>query len=171
MRPENWITIVGTALTATLTALGLYYGPKIAVRRSLEQFRSQKWWERKASAYDELIRAASRLLAYHSDCWEQQTRGWRWTEDRQKESDEKRKEALAVLETFSDLGGFVISEAAGKVVKRLQASEEPTGGENPVEYHDRASDALIKELVVLKECAVLDLDLTIVPRPFSKGNS
>jgi hypothetical protein len=170
MRPENWITIVGTALTATLTAFGLYYGPKIAVRRSLEQFRSQKWWERKASAYDELIRAASRLLAYHSDCWEQQTRGWRWTEDRQKESDEKHREALAVLETFSDLGGFVISEAAGKVVKRLQASEEPTGGENPVEYHDRASDALIKELVVLKECAVLDLDLTS-PRPFSKGNS
>ena len=46
MKPEAWITLGNLLLTAVGLGFGLYFGPKIAVRRAVEQFRSQKWWEK-----------------------------------------------------------------------------------------------------------------------------
>jgi hypothetical protein len=158
MKPENWITLCGTAATAVLTVIGLYFGPKRAVRLSLEQFRTQKWWERKASAYDDLIRATSRLLAYHGECFDMITMGWNPSEEKQKESDGARKQAMAVLETYSALGGFSISEDAGKVVKRILLSEGLQQDDDPHGYHDRTSGVLVTELAALKQYAVGDLN-------------
>jgi hypothetical protein len=156
MKPEHWFTLCNLVLTA----IGLYFGPTIAVRRSLEQFRSQKWWERKANAYDELIRAASRLCAYHSRCVDVEMKGWQMTEEWKRATDEKRKEAVGILENYSDFGGFAISETAGYAIRRIQASFEPKDGEPPSEYHDRVAAVLNEELGVLKKCGVLDLSLT-----------
>lgn len=57
MKPEHWITL-GNLL---LTAIGLYFGPKFAVTRSLEQFRTQKLWERKDQAYTQILSALTRM--------------------------------------------------------------------------------------------------------------
>jgi hypothetical protein len=57
MKPEHWITL-GNLL---LTAIGLYFGPKLAVKRSLEQFRAQKVWERKDQAYTQILSALLRM--------------------------------------------------------------------------------------------------------------
>jgi len=53
MKPENWIAIGSAVLTAGLTATGLYFGPKLAVKRSLEQFQLQRRWELQHQAYEE----------------------------------------------------------------------------------------------------------------------
>lgn len=57
MKPEHWITLANLLLTA----IGLYLGPKLAVKRSLEQFQAQKVWERKDQAYTQVLSALLRL--------------------------------------------------------------------------------------------------------------
>jgi len=153
MKPEHWITLCNLLLTA----VGLYLGPKIAVRRSLEQFRSQKWWERKASAYDDMIRSASRLCNFHVQCFDAVTIGPRLSDEWVARADEKNREAIGILETFKYSGGFVIVEEAGESVKRILNALDSPGSEEAHEYHDRASDVLLKEVKVLKECAARDL--------------
>jgi hypothetical protein len=57
MKPEHWITLANLLLTA----IGLYVGPKLAVKRSLEQFQAQKVWERKDQAYTQVLSALLRF--------------------------------------------------------------------------------------------------------------
>ena len=80
MKPENWITLGGGLLTAFCTVIGLYFGPKRAVRLALEQFREEKWWERKATAYDDIVRSAARLCSFHSNCLTTLSQGYRINE-------------------------------------------------------------------------------------------
>lgn len=68
LKPENWIAIGSAFLTALITGVGLYVGPKIAVKRSIEQFRSQKWWENQASAYAALLSRLA-ILKHHNRVW------------------------------------------------------------------------------------------------------
>jgi hypothetical protein len=42
-------------LTALITGLGLYLGPKFAVRRAIEQFREQTWWGKQQEAYTQVL--------------------------------------------------------------------------------------------------------------------
>jgi hypothetical protein len=51
MKPENWISII----QLVITVLALFAGPWWAVRRSLKQFQSQKWWEKKEELYRAII--------------------------------------------------------------------------------------------------------------------
>jgi hypothetical protein len=154
MKPEHWFMLCNLLLTA----VGLYVGPKIAVRRAVEQFRSQKWWERKATAYDDVIRAASRVRWYYSKWFEIETKGWQMAEEWKKDADEKRKEAMAVLDSYTDWAGFVISEEAGSAIERIiQSLEHSDRNEAPFEYHERVVAVAMKEMAALKQCAVLDL--------------
>ena len=49
--PENWVALLGVIIGAIVTSIGLYLGPKFTIRRALEQFRSQKLWEKKVETY------------------------------------------------------------------------------------------------------------------------
>jgi hypothetical protein len=55
MKPENWIAIGSAVLTGLITAAGLYLGPKFAVKRSLQQFRSEHWWKKQDETYTKLL--------------------------------------------------------------------------------------------------------------------
>jgi hypothetical protein len=51
MKPENWIGVAQICITL----VGILAGPWIAVRWSLSQFRSTKWWERQEQIYTNAI--------------------------------------------------------------------------------------------------------------------
>jgi ABC-type arginine/histidine transport system permease subunit len=42
-------------MSVLVTLIGLFVGPLIAVRISLKQFHSQKWWELRAEAYSKIM--------------------------------------------------------------------------------------------------------------------
>ena len=48
---KDWIP----GVQILVTIVGMYIGPKLAIHYSLKQFRSQKWWERKAEVYHSLM--------------------------------------------------------------------------------------------------------------------
>jgi hypothetical protein len=166
MKPEHLISLAGVILTALLTGVGLYIGPKRAVRLALEQFRAEKWWERKATAYDDIVRSASRLCGFHCDCYASLKLGYHIGEEWLEACRVKNQEATAVLETHRFSGGFVISEEAGRSINRiLNVLDFDCEGE--LEFHDRASDVLRDEVKVLKECAARDLSIALHVRTSS----
>ncbi len=42
-------------LQLLVTIVGMFVGPWLAVRSSLKQFRSQKWWERQGEVYGQVL--------------------------------------------------------------------------------------------------------------------
>ncbi|HUE01693.1 MAG TPA: hypothetical protein VMR62_19130 [Bryobacteraceae bacterium] len=158
MKPENWITLGGGLLTAFCTVIGLYFGPKRAVRLALEQFREEKWWERKATAYDDIVRSAARLCSFHSNCLTTLSQGYRINEAWYAQCQEKNREAQTILETHRHAGGFLIlGEAGGSINRILNSFDSDDEGEYG--NHARISSVLRKEVEAIKECAARDLNI------------
>jgi len=158
MKPENWITLGGVAVTAVLTTIGLILGPKRAVRLALEQFRAERWWEKKAAAYDDVVRSASRLCSFHCDCVDSLRLGYQLNEEWSKESREKYKEAQTILERYCFSGGFLVSEETENSIKRILHCLE-SDGESDYDYHDRVSSSLLKEVAAIKQFGARDLNI------------
>jgi len=61
LKPENWIAIGSAVFSALVAGFGLYYGPKLAVQRAIEQFRSTRWWEKQQEAYMTILKHLSTI--------------------------------------------------------------------------------------------------------------
>jgi len=64
MKPENWIALGSVVVTAILTGVGLIFAPKLAVKRSLEQFQLQKRWELAHKDYGEITSCLIKQKSY-----------------------------------------------------------------------------------------------------------
>ncbi len=64
MKPENWIALGGVVVTAMLTGVGLIFAPKLAVKRSLEQFQLQRRWELAHKDYGEITSGLIKTKSY-----------------------------------------------------------------------------------------------------------
>src|ERR1039458_7187057 len=159
MKAEHLISLAGVILTALLTGVGLYFGPKRAVRLALEQFRAEKWWERRATAYDDIVRSASRLCGYHTECCGLLRHGDGINCEWRKEALEKNRDALVTLEAFKYSGGFVILAEAEESIRRILRLCDHPYDENEVDFHRRVSGLLLEEVVGLKTCASRDLHI------------
>jgi hypothetical protein len=73
--------------------------PRRAVSLALRQFRSERLWERRATAYDDLIRAASRLCSFHGDYSASLNQGYQISKEWEQRQESKIQEATAILET------------------------------------------------------------------------
>jgi uncharacterized membrane protein YccC len=52
MKPEHWIAFV----QISITLVGMFIGPWLAIKWSIQQFRSTKSWEQSTQAYSDLLR-------------------------------------------------------------------------------------------------------------------
>ena len=114
LKPDNWIAIGSALLTALVTAIGLYIGPKLAVRRSLEQFRSQKWWERQHEMYTNILEDLSAICAYTTNRMNAPA------ERITPELVERVTLARHRLELTALTGAYLVSETAAKALLRYQ---------------------------------------------------
>jgi hypothetical protein len=147
MKPENWITLGSLLLTALMTAIGLYLGPKLAVRRSLEQNHSQTILTRKIDVYQQLIGDMSELLEYYSDSFTASIMGLSKTKS------ETIATAQRTLERNAGAGGFIISQAAEDALKRTMSALSERNYDSTQEAYDSISAALHENLEKLKQCA------------------
>jgi hypothetical protein len=119
--------------------------------------RSSRWWERQATAYDDIIRSASRLCGYHTECYNNLRSGYVLTDEWTVKAEEKNRDALGVLERFRDSGGFVISTEAQESIRRILGRYDQQYGEYDADYHCRLSRLLLQEVTELKTRACRDL--------------
>lgn len=146
MKPENWIALSSALLSTFVTAFGLYLGPKLAVRRTVEQFRSTKWWEKQQEAYSILlghistIRYDARLELAAIEEGYDRARG--------KFLQELTRTAYFEVERFTAQGDYLISTDSARALQFLQKTLDKWSA---LEGNDR-HNAYSKRLEAATEC-------------------
>jgi hypothetical protein len=151
MTPDNWIALGGVAASAIVTGLGLYFGPRFAVQRSLEQFRSQKWWEKRHETYNAIIEHLSTIqVVSGSRCndIEEHMQMYPLTfPDFQ--PDERSGQAYTELRTYAAQGTFLVSEKAAEALHTFHQETWPDPSEDMLESYTNAHQASIKCLATM----------------------
>jgi hypothetical protein len=147
-----------------VTLVGVFVGPWIAVRISVGQYASQKWWERKADTYARLLEALSILRWNASQEYNKllHLSSFEYTEPPDKDS------SLIVLAKLTAQGNYMISERAVKALTEFIRSftDEPTG--DIADTIGRQIDAADLCLNVIREEANADVKAHLGFFRFSK---
>ena len=96
----------------------------ITVYLSLNKFRSERWWEKKVQAYERVIEAFHKAKKFASEYLDAEYKGKEVDKDRDLELRRLSKEARDEIARASDIGSFVLSEDALKVIAKYLAEEE-----------------------------------------------
>jgi len=114
LKPEHWIAIAQIIITIA----GVYFGPLWAVKRSLKQFRSQKWLEEQQETYTTLLEYVSVIQCDAAGQCEAIQLHWDRTPGEYFK--EKLRPAYVGVEIHAALGAYVISPAAASGILNFQ---------------------------------------------------
>lgn len=121
---EFLIKVVPGVITAIL-------GSYLAARWSLKKFYSEKWWERKEHAYAEIINALYDVIQYCEIKKEDYGQGTGYSQEKESEFASNYSAAFWKIKRATDVGAFVISGEAQKVLKELRERPRLKWEENP----------------------------------------
>jgi len=130
----------------------------ITVKLALRRFYTEKWWERKAQAYSEIIGSLAKMRVCF-DKWEEELFEHKKTSpEARKRVSEEYASAKRVIENAVAAGSFIVSEEAAQVLgsflKELQ--KEDIRGNWPKDF-DRHHGEVIKCIARLREIAKREL--------------
>ena len=130
----------------------------ITVKLALRRFYTEKWWERKAQAYSEIIGSLAKMRVCF-DKWEEELFEHKKTSpEARKRVSEEYASAKRVIENAVAVGSFIVSEEAAEVLgsflKELQ-KEDIQG--NWLKDLDRHHGEVIKCIARLREIAKREL--------------
>jgi hypothetical protein len=92
----------------------------ITVRLALNQFYSQKWWERKANAYSAIIEALYHVQNDLGSTFDDAIGEINLSEERKKYLEEESRKGYAEIYKAENIGAFVISKEAAECLTRLR---------------------------------------------------
>lgn len=130
----------------------------LAVRLSLRQFYTSRWWERKAEAYSDIMKHLSALVFFIDELV-----FIRLTEesnnDTQKTAEGSYGDEVAAIAKASAGSSYIISNAASEALSNLLAKvyENEWDGDNSVEALGDSNDAVKSCIEVIKIQARKDL--------------
>lgn len=110
--------LVGVAIAAASS----YF----TVQLSRRQFRSEKWWEKKAEAYERVIEGFHGLKKFAHQNLEAETRGQELPDDRRTELNRIFQQAKDEILRASDVGEYVLSKKAIGLLARYEAESSDT---------------------------------------------
>ena len=96
----------------------------ITVYLARNKFRSERWWEKKVQAYERVIEAFHNSKKFASEHMRAEYRGHELEASRDTELRKLSREAQDEISKASDIGSFVLSEEALKVLARYEAEWE-----------------------------------------------
>lgn len=109
----------------------------ITVHLSRNKFRTEKWWEKKASAYERVIDAFHSSKKFTSEHLDAEYKGREVEELRDQELRKLAKIARDEILRASDVGAFILSpQALGILTKYEKKSEELSDCQTWQEYLD-----------------------------------
>ncbi len=110
----------------------------ITVRLSKQQFRSERWWERKVAAYERVIEAFHDFKRFSTEHLEAAERDNDVPKDRETELRQRASLATDEIKRASDIGSFLLSqEALAILAKYHKASETLAHCESWWEYLEK----------------------------------
>lgn len=130
----------------------------VAVRFSLGSFYTQKWWEKRAELYSEILSDLAHMrrsaLAYID-----QMEGQTMTDNYRAEVQKHWTESNARVEQIRDMGAFVISKIMHEHLELLRAElNPPESTDHPYEQAGRELDALQKAIARVRTTVEKELN-------------
>jgi hypothetical protein len=133
---------------------------RITVHYSLKRFHSEKWWERKASAYAAIIENLHHVRNHADHHLTFLKRNIDMPETADTLLTDKLSSAMAELRKHWDVGSFVISEeAVGIMTAFMNELDDATKPEDWLSHLILKMDAVDKCLVAMRGAARRDLSL------------
>ena len=117
---ELFLTILSGVAIAGLSSW-------ITVHLSLKRFRTEKWWEKRAEAYSNLLGAIHDAKAFAENNLEADQRNRELTEEEDKELRSKSKRAEGEIYRAMDVGAFYLSQEAIECLKSYKKQSSEAG--------------------------------------------
>ena len=153
----DWVTPIVTFTTSVAVAL---ISAVVAVKLALRRFYSEKWWERKSTAYASIIDAIHHVREHADTNLVFSLRGIDLPKDGEAELEKALQAAMAQLRKQRDIGSFVISNEAVAALNGLFAElETSTRTQSWQEHLEIKLAAVDKWLPELRRLAHSDLRL------------
>jgi hypothetical protein len=92
----------------------------ITVRLSLARFRTEKWWEKKVSAYEKVIEAFHGSKRFSTEHMEAECSGKEIAKERDEELRTIAKAAREEILKATDIGSFILSDEALIILKEYE---------------------------------------------------
>lgn len=96
----------------------------ITIYLARNKFRSERWWEKKVQAYERVIEAFHKSKKFASEHMDAEYKGRHIETARDAELRRLSQEAKDEISRASDVGSFLLSEDALKVLARYKAESE-----------------------------------------------
>lgn len=126
MIPNGLVSLFVAIITAIVT-----------VQLSIRKFSAEKWWEKKAEAYEHIIGALHDHKAFSDTYLEAEYKGKDVPEETDNMLRKNSKQAHLVIERAANMGGFIISKKAQDRLRRYQKEAlEASNSSSWFEYLD-----------------------------------
>ncbi len=123
----------------------------VTVQLSLRKFRIEKWWERKADAYANVIEVLHNSQEFSVQHLEADEEGREISADRDAELRAKSKAAYAEIRRVANTGAFLLSDQAMVRLARLRKEEDEGSNTNDwIEYLEgdwKATSTCLDEII------------------------
>ncbi|WP_139791164.1 hypothetical protein [Chromobacterium violaceum] len=114
---EVFIKLISAIVIATVSSW-------ITVQLSRHKFRTEKWWEKKVSAYERVIDAFHSSKKFSSEHLDAVYKGHEVEEARDRELRKMAREARDEIIRASDVGAFILSAEAISILAKYEAESE-----------------------------------------------
>ena len=154
--PDYLKVLIQSVLTLGTATVAAYLSARWGLRRAFQE----KWWERKERAYTEIIEALYDLIRYSDLCAEEDKMKHRHEHSKKKEFGERYSEAYWKIQKMTDIGAFVISDEAARILRELRKRPQlDWNNDPPWENYEADSSSYRNTLDDIRKCAKMDLKM------------
>lgn len=149
MSSESIVTLIVASLAFIASLVAIY-------NTRFRRFAQERWWERKAKAYEDIIQALSDLVQYYRTLSEAEIGERSLSKESRKEINEHSRQGFNIIRKATDIGAFIISPEALRILqdywKEGENKPDPQDWYGIFEYNfEKASNTLDKLTVFARK--------------------
>jgi hypothetical protein len=152
--------LTGSLQTILPSLIGGVVTAAVSVRLALKRFRSERWWERKAQAYSDLLLSLFHIQIHAKRSLEEVVDGVTLDESYMATLSKRAADGFAEIRKAAALGRFLFStEVSERLLRLEQALDSPGHNLAPHEEIEDLYGVVTSALTDLRPMALRDLEL------------
>jgi hypothetical protein len=117
MSGENVITLIAALLAFIASLIAIY-------NTNFKRFTSERWWERKVKAYEDIVDALSGLIHYYRTLMDEELGEKQLSKEAQAEFNKRSRQGFNTIRRATDMGAFIISSEASDILQEFWKESE-----------------------------------------------
>lgn len=157
MSDTDWLKLILNSNVAAAVVVGIF--GLLSLWLGLGRFRSERWWERKASSYASAIEGLHAIEVHASKYVDSIENGYEISEAWAARLDEARANGMEELKKGAGIGSLVMSKTAATILADTLCKLEAVSAfqMNYIDYHQKRADLAKGAIILLEREAKRDL--------------